>query len=142
MFTVCYVKWQVTVALDEVPKKVRIFSKLVLEKIGAFFLEPNFVKRLVARSPWASAARGRVRLKFGQAPLLTRFGRKIREFGLQSQTKRLSSVGCVSTDRAWRSRRYSVVRQPRTCGENSSIVKKYAMLYICVRQAGTGVQKR
>ena len=48
-------------ALDEVPKKMRIFSKLVLEKIGAFFLEPNFVKRLVARSPWASAARGRVR---------------------------------------------------------------------------------
>ena len=47
--------------LDKVPKKVRFFSKLVLEKIGAFFLEPNFVKRLVARSPWASAARGRVR---------------------------------------------------------------------------------
>ena len=88
-------------ALDEVPKKMRIFSKLVLEKIGAFFSEPNFVKRLVARSPWASAARGRVRLKFGQAPLLTRFGRKIREFGLQSQTKRLSSVGCVSTFRGF-----------------------------------------
>ena len=46
-----------TVALDEVPKKMRIFSKLVLEKIGAFVSEPNFVKRLVARSPWASAAR-------------------------------------------------------------------------------------
>ena len=86
-------------ALDEVPKKMRIFSKLVLEKIGAFFSEPNFVKRLVARSPWASAARRRGKIKFGQAPPLTRFGRKTREFGFISQTKRLASVGCVSTVR-------------------------------------------
>ena len=56
-----FLRLPVTVALDEVPKKMRIFSKLVLEKIGAFFSEPNFVKRLVARSPWASAARRRAR---------------------------------------------------------------------------------
>ena len=82
LFTIAFMRLPLTVALDEVPKKMRIFSKLVLEIIGAFVSEPNFVKRLVARSPWASAARRRGKIKFGQAPPLTRFGRKTREFGL------------------------------------------------------------